>query len=166
MDHTTPSINPYAAPEGRVEDVHPGGPSRQLAERPTRLGAAIIDGLCYLVAIIPAMVLLWPFEPGDFTPVAYMYASAAPILVVNLYLLWRSGQTIGKKLLGIRITRKDGSDASLTRIFLLRMVAPSVLGAIPMLGIFFGLANVLFIFGSARRCIHDYMADTIVVQTA
>ena len=37
-------------------------------------------------------------------------------------LVQRNAQTIGKKLMGIKVARKDGSRATLARIFLLRKV--------------------------------------------
>jgi uncharacterized RDD family membrane protein YckC len=71
---------------------------------------------------------------------------------------------VGKKLAGIRIVRSDGSRAGLRRIFLLRSVVPGVFGAIPLIGPFFSLIDTLFIFGEERRCVHDLIADTIVVN--
>jgi len=35
-----------------------------------------------------------------------------------------------------------------------------VLSLIPL----YGIVEVLFIFGPARRCVHDYIADTIVIK--
>jgi hypothetical protein len=35
-----------------------------------------------------------------------------------------------------------------------------LLGVIPL----YAIIDVLFIFGNARRCVHDYIADTIVIK--
>jgi uncharacterized RDD family membrane protein YckC len=89
-----------------------------------------------------------------------------PLLLVGAvqtYLLYRHGQTVGKKLLRVRIVCTDGGRASLTRIALLRWCVPSLLGAIPRVGPLFGLANVLLIFRADRRCLHDHVAGTKVV---
>jgi uncharacterized RDD family membrane protein YckC len=72
----------------------------------------------------------------------------------------RNGQTIGKKLLGIKVVRSDGSKASLGRIFWLRNVVNTVLGFIPL----YGIVDLLLIFGEARQCVHDKIADTIVIK--
>jgi uncharacterized RDD family membrane protein YckC len=41
---------------------------------------------------------------------------------------------------------------------------PALISAIPKVGRFFGLIDALAIFTPERRCIHDYIADTIVVD--
>jgi uncharacterized RDD family membrane protein YckC len=72
----------------------------------------------------------------------------------------RDGQSIGKKMMGIRVARSDGSQASLGRIFWLRNVVNTVLAFLP----FYGLVDMLLIFGEARQCVHDKIADTIVIK--
>ena len=75
-------------------------------------------------------------------------------------------QTIGKKLVGIKVARTDGSRAtSLARIFWLRYLLNSVF----MWCAIFAAASILsstvcMIFGEQRRCCHDYIADTIVIR--
>jgi uncharacterized RDD family membrane protein YckC len=69
-------------------------------------------------------------------------------------------QTLGKLVLGIQIRRVDGSRADILRILLLRQLVPIMLSFIPL----FGLIDALFIFGDEQRCIHDLIADTIVVD--
>jgi hypothetical protein len=49
---------------------------------------------------------------------------------------------------------------SFSRIFWLRNVVNAIISVVP----FYGLVEVLFIFGEARQCLHDKMADTIVVR--
>ena len=86
------------------------------------------------------------------------------ILIANLVLLHQSGQTIGKKILGTQIVRSDGSRASLGRIILLRILPIRFLGAIPYLGALVVLIDALMIFGKEVRCLHDQIADTIVID--
>ena len=58
----------------------------------------------------------------------------------------------------------ETSAAGLSRIVLLRMVPMSIVAYIPFVGGLLNLVDILFIFGRDRRCIHDLIADTIVVQ--
>jgi uncharacterized RDD family membrane protein YckC len=60
--------------------------------------------------------------------------------------------------------RTDGSRVSFARIFWLRNVLNTCFSFIPLVGGLYGLIDALFIFGSAKRCVHDYIADTIVVR--
>jgi uncharacterized RDD family membrane protein YckC len=58
------------------------------------------------------------------------------------------------------VVRSDGSPVSLGRIFWLRNVVNILLGIIP----FYSLIDSLLIFGETRQCVHDKLADTIVVR--
>ena len=77
-----------------------------------------------------------------------------------MLLVARYGQTMGKRVLEIKVVRSDGSQASLGRIFWLRNVVNGLLGIIPL----YGIIDTLLIFGVRRQCIHDLIADTIVVR--
>ncbi len=72
----------------------------------------------------------------------------------------RNGQSIAKKMLQIKVVRRDGSRASVSRIFWLRNVVNGLLGIIPI----YAVIDALFIFGETRQCLHDKIADTIVIK--
>jgi uncharacterized RDD family membrane protein YckC len=84
--------------------------------------------------------------------------------VITVILVARNGQTIGKKALGIRVVRSDGSPASLGRIFWLRNVVNTVPSMLPFVGIAYTLLDLLLIYGVRQQCLHDLIADTIVVR--
>lgn len=170
-----PASNPYAAPTAHVQDVNDAG-ELELADRGTRLGAAILDGLIVggpiaLIAIFAAVLLPSQTREGGepnmlllgslgFVVLAIVVAA----IVINLTLLHRYGQTIAKRWLKIRIVRGDGSHCSLLRIIFARIVPIALLRAIPFVGWIFGLADALLIFRNDYRCLHDHFADTIVVK--
>ena len=76
----------------------------------------------------------------------------------------RSGQSLAKKMFNIRVVRANGEPVSLSRVFWLRNVVNTLLSAIPLIGFIYGLADILFIFTDTRQCLHDKLADTIVVR--
>ena len=85
--------------------------------------------------------------------------------IFQLVMLATRGQSIGKRLLGMRIvTHPDGQNPGGVKTILLRGVVPAVIGMIPVLGPLFSLVNVCFIFREDRRCIHDLIAGTQVVN--
>jgi uncharacterized RDD family membrane protein YckC len=163
--------NRFAPPLAHVEDVVPAGPG-VLAGRGTRLGAALIDMVIAVLAL-GLLALLTPINifkpPVGASSGMWMLALQNLIvgfilfLVVHGYLLATRGQTVGKALLKIRIVRSDGSPASFARIVGLRYLTTSVLASIPMVGGIYGLVDTLLIFRASRRCLHDNIADTIVV---
>ena len=91
-------------------------------------------------------------------------AAAGIGLIVWLFytvkFLGENGQSIGKKACKIKILRKDGSEVSISRVIIGRNLVNGVLGIIPL----YGIIDSLLIFGNQRRCVHDYIADTIVVK--
>ncbi|HEY4126837.1 MAG TPA: RDD family protein [Gammaproteobacteria bacterium] len=155
--------NPYAAPAAAVADVAPEG-EYILADRGSRLGAAILDGLL----AIPLYFLFIYVRQSKVIPSGAVLAGvtlyAVLLAVVNLVLLYRNGQGIGKKIVGIKIVRKNGERASLARIFWLRIVVNAIPGMVPYIGWLYGLTDTLFIFGEPHRCVHDYIADTVVIK--
>lgn len=164
-----PTANPYAAPVARLEEYDTG--ELVLAGRGTRLGAAIVDNIILFlpaVAIVMAMVGLGGKQMSSDSDFALIWlAVMVPILavvVVNLVLLNRNGQTIAKRMLGIKVLRTDGSPCSVLRIIFMRWLPVTILGALPIIGYASGLIDALMIFGQQQRCLHDLIADTMVVE--
>lgn len=164
--------NPYAPPRAVVADVV-RAPGIVHADRGTRLGAVLLDGLILagmtavpMVVVILAASAVAGAQPGSG---GGTIMAVAPVLGLIGVIVWlwltvkyvkENGQTIAKRVLGIKVIRADGSPASLGRIFWLRNVVNGLLGVIPL----YGLIEVLFIFGDGRQCLHDKIADTIVVR--
>jgi uncharacterized RDD family membrane protein YckC len=163
--------NPYAPPQAAVYDVPGAQEWLEPADRITRLAAAILDGVIIFVMIyVPLLVAA---AAGDAAAAGSPAASALVLLGAGSALLgtvvWSvltirsvssNGQSIAKKMLGIRVVRTDGTPASLGRIFWLRNVVNWLLSLIPL----YGFVDVLFIFGESRQCLHDKLADTAVVK--
>ena len=168
--------NPYAAPAAVVDDVAAWDAydlENRKAGRGKRLGAALLDGLVNIIWLAP---MVWGATmAGDVSkglkPSAPMVgvillglALMIGVVVVNCLMLHRSGQTIGKRALDIAVVRTDGNRVSLPRYIFLRVVPIGLIGIIPFVGRLIGLVDPLLIFGKDRRCLHDLIADTIVVD--
>lgn len=165
-------FNPYEAPTSVVDDPSVGE-YQELADRGSRLAAKILDGLIGIggIGIMAAIMIPVALTQGDsasktrFIMVALLgVALTLGVLAWNLTWLYRYGQTIGKRIVKIKIVRSDGDRASLGRILGLRIILVTILESIPFLGGLFSLVNICFIFRDDRRCIHDLMADTVVVK--
>lgn len=167
--------NIYAPTEVRVDDVQAEG-DLELATRLSRLGAAIVDGLIIGVPfyIVFFMVVPDPFGLASsanqgfvaqfmFSLVMFLCAFAI-YAVVNWIPLEATGQTWGKKLLNIRIVRSDGSPVGARRVLFRRYLPMQSAAMIPFIGTIIGLVNTLLIFRESRKCLHDDIADTVVVK--
>jgi uncharacterized RDD family membrane protein YckC len=87
------------------------------------------------------------------------------LVITNIILLTMRGQTLGKLLLGIQVVRSTtDARAGFLRAVLLRSLLPIFVLFLPHVGPFLLIADVLLIFRSDRRCLHDFIADTRVVR--
>jgi uncharacterized RDD family membrane protein YckC len=171
MDNSTPPPSQrYAPPTAEVADVSARSEG-QLAGRGARLGGAIIDGLIllglwWLVSVVTPWNIFSPkmAEAGFVALIGMQLLGLLLFATVNGYLLMTRGQTVGKKLLGMRIVRPDGSAATPGRIIGLRYAVGWLLSALPVVGMVYALVDCLMIFRADRRCLHDLIADTIVVK--
>jgi uncharacterized RDD family membrane protein YckC len=169
--------NPYAVPVA-VADRRPtpDGDTLVLADRSRRLGAVLLDSMVTFGALIPllagAFMAVLSGQRGyiDFELNALSAGlvvlgalGCVSVLIFQTYRLATTGQTLGRKFAGIRIVKMDGSAVSFSSAVVLRTVIPSLIFAIPYLGLAFWLVDRLFIFRDDRRCIHDLIADTKVV---
>jgi uncharacterized RDD family membrane protein YckC len=165
----------YAPPRGDVRDFEVYD-EMELAGRGARLGAFFLDGLvAALMIYVPAVIVLAvagrldsALDPTAATIDVELFAIAG-VMCLSGFIAWawitallvaRNGQTIGKRMVDIKVVRSDGSPASLGRVFWLRNVVNGLLGVIPL----YGIVDLLCIFGVRRQCIHDLIADTIVIQ--
>jgi len=166
--------NPYAPPRAAVEDFSDPPAELEQADRLQRFGASMIDGVVFGVVVLGPLVMTgaWSFggrgrlNPGAFTGGAVIACLIGLIAWswITIVLVKRNGQSIAKWLMGIKVVRKDGSRASLGRIFWMRNVVNGLPTLIPMVGSLYNLVDHLFIFGETQQCLHDRIADTMVVK--
>jgi uncharacterized RDD family membrane protein YckC len=172
--------NAYAPPKANVADVSPGE-DLTLASRLARLGAAILDGIIVGALVYTPLVVTGSIGAAaanavkSGNPFAFwgVFFTGAGLVSLLLFIGWAvitfrfvaaNGQTIAKKLVGIKVVRSDGSKATVGRIFWLRNVVNGLISAIPVIGSLYALIDALFIFTERKQCLHDKIADTIVVN--
>lgn len=161
MKPAATAANPYAAPRARTVA------SQQVvlnkASNGARLGAVILDKLVLFACVLPAGLMSEGKAATDNDKTLMMTVGLLFLVVflINLVLIGMFGQSIGKKMVGIRIANiEDGSKAGFFKIVLLRnFVAQGLLYLLPL----YGLVDICFIFGDEQRCLHDKIAGTQVL---
>ena len=146
--------------------------TQTLASRWKRLGGALLDGLIMTAIVVPLMWITGMFgqlaqgQPITLGQSAFLFVLGWGVfLAVNGYLLANKGQTVGKRVAGTRmVSHTDGQLLPLVKLFGLRYLVVGLIAHIPFLGGLFSLVDVLFIFREDRRCIHDLIAGTKVVD--
>jgi uncharacterized RDD family membrane protein YckC len=113
----------------------------------TRLGGWLLD---VLILIIPSFILnisVYPFIGGLLVDFLYHWLTVA----------YGDGQTVGKRVVGVRVTRPDGSPvdpAVAAGRALMRIVS----------GLVFGLGFLWAAWDAEKRTWHDMTADTRVFR--
>jgi uncharacterized RDD family membrane protein YckC len=166
--------------------VPPSSVPGSLAERGARLLAATLDELIVLAVSLPMIIGAMPAivalvsggeaEVGSLDTLSILRTmvggpgTTITVLaliawcVITAWLVATNGQSIGKRLVGIKVVRTDGSRASFARIFLLRNVVNGLPNLLPYVGWLYQLIDPLLIYQESRQCLHDKIADTIVVR--
>lgn len=104
--------------------------------------AALSDGQKVLVALFP-------------------YLS---FMVLHGYLLSRYGQTIGKRMTGIAIVTMDNRVPPFIQLIVQRYLIQWLAGRVPLVGSLLRLVDILAIFRADKRCVHDHLAGTKVID--
>lgn len=182
-----PAHNPYQPPRNDAGDAptaNQGYGGYEIASRWTRFFGALIDGLLnFIVTAIGISMAggevfsLNPAVIARNAETSWWYS--IPLAVLQWTLIARTGQSIGKRLVRTRVVKLDGSPANfvsavvlrawvLGGIFMLPTVARGLGVAVPAAVSSFmsllALCDVLAIFGKERRCLHDLLAETKVVN--
>jgi uncharacterized RDD family membrane protein YckC len=163
--------NPYAPPRAAVQDVADPNAQNVPADRGTRLGATLLDGLIF-ASMVYLPILLFILlgaatrRGGDGGGPIFLVGFVAGFVGFGIWCSFtinyvkQNGQSIAKRFLGIKVVRSDGTPVSLGRLFWLRNVVNGIVGIVP----FYAVLDMLFIFGESRQCLHDKIADTIAVK--
>lgn len=164
--------NPYQTPKSGLSGSESGQAQEgELATRGTRFLAALVDGIIGLLLAIPFWLTsgAWIYFRAE-RHLPYTYTLAAVVYgfigfaLIHYYFLNKRGQTVGKKLLNIRIIGIDDQHPGAMSILLKRYLPISLASLLPLIGSLLTLVDILFIFRKDRRCVHDLIAGTKVVS--
>ncbi|MFN4904825.1 MAG: RDD family protein [Planctomycetota bacterium] len=185
------SINPYEAnltPHDPIlGEQSDSGIPLVLGRRFARLVANIVDGFLLMIFMIAVALFAGTGlmgmpglgqldqNPGASVVLLLLIAFVPWIafFVINGYFLQSRGQTLGKMATNVQIVdyKTDRIMGLNGRIFLrflwtvpLSLIAELVGSGTPQLISFVYFVGVLLIFSPSRRCLHDYIAGTHVVE--
>ena len=156
-------------PEPMVAGIPLGG-------RGARLGAVLIDSLIISAIVFPIeyaagfwQVLMEATRNHELLPLGtslpWVAFGLCVFVLVQGYPLVRDGQTWGKKVLSIKIVDGLGRKPSIGQLSA-RCGVAMLVGLIPFVGGLASLVNVCLIFRADKRCGHDLVAGTHVVQAS
>jgi uncharacterized RDD family membrane protein YckC len=163
---------PGGGPGGQA----PGG-DRSQATAATRArtrvtGRRVVQYLIdsFLVSLIPSLVSI-PFDRSDSTFVHVLGGIVAFVIFALIGILYwvifthrQNGQTLGMKLLKLRVISMGGGQANMAQLFI-RWIC-LIFDAIPYTWPFTGLAGFIVILCSKdRQRIGDHLARTLVIST-
>ena len=151
-----------------------------LAGRGRRLVATVIDAILVPTLTIVLVMIAGVVEDAEdyddnWWMVWVLVLAVVSYLLLNGHGLWRHGQTLGKRIMGVAIVPAAGGSeghytstpAPLWKLiciralffpFLFVSVVPWI-AALPII-------DQLLIFTKRRRCLHDLVAGTVVVRLA
>jgi uncharacterized RDD family membrane protein YckC len=134
-----------------------------LASIGLRCGAFLLDYI--LMMLLPALTLALAliFKRASlgisYFILAFGYAATLGLLLFNwVYLCGLRGQTLGKRIIGIRVVRADGRPPDF------KTAAIRHLGGYPLAFFCFGLGLLWMLWDAKQQGWHDKLAGTLVIK--
>jgi uncharacterized RDD family membrane protein YckC len=132
-----------------------------LASLKSRALAVFLD-----IFFFAAIFLPFNSYSTDKSEIIYLFFVYLLLVCIQVYFLAKSGQTIGKKILKIKISQfhNPKETPSFFKMIILRIVINDLVYLIPIIGLIYLVLNYALALLKPRRCIHDYLAGTIVTK--
>ncbi|WP_328594054.1 RDD family protein [Alcanivorax sediminis] len=162
--------NPYQTPNAAPPLAH-AEQDVPLATRGKRFFGALIDGLIQLAIIGPMVYFSGTWDEmmqsnGSLDLVGtltWFIIGEVLFLALQGYLLFNRQQTIGKWLLNMKIVGMEQEQVPAGKLYGLRYLVLHVASQIPVVNLI-GIVDPLLIFRKDKRCLHDLLAGTQVVD--
>lgn len=156
-------------PDARLKDTIKRYPK---AQRVQRLAAKLIDILLNWTALVPltfALGLDSYGETGELPPmevvIQFHIAMFVTFVIINGWLIYRYGQTVGKRVMKIAIATQDFQVPAFNRVVLIRHLPFAIALVVPGLTLI-NILDWLLIMRKDRRCLHDIVAGTQVIDVS
>ncbi len=164
--------NPYA-PSGMPGILENNPAEERLATLGERFAGAFVDGIINIIVLLP-LTLGIGFGIGALMGDGFVQQLVSQVLggligigaflAIQGYFLATRSQTIGKIVVNTKIVSDSGQPLSFGELYLKRYLIPQIASILPYVGGLIGLINVLAIFRSNRKCVHDEIAGTKVIK--
>lgn len=136
-----------------------GGAPGPLAEWPQRALGGLID---YVGPFIVAAFLF--AVTGRWMIYMLLWLLALGWGAYNGYLNGTTGQSIGKKMVGLKVVGEQTGQVIGASMGLVRWAIPAVIGFIPCIGALFLLVDLLFpLWDSKKQTLHDKAVKSLVI---
>ena len=157
-EHHNPFAPPVAATSRSRDEPILAGPSKRLAGR-------LIDTFL-MFGSVSVGVIVFSILGATATRGAGLGWLVA--IIVQAFLISTRSQSLGKVAVGTMMIDRDGAPAGFVRGFVLRELPLLGLRALsmPVLLSVVAALDLVFIFREDRRCLHDYLGGTRVVEVA
>jgi uncharacterized RDD family membrane protein YckC len=172
---STPATDPFAPFAPPTANLDPGAEAPLAEQLPARrwsrwLGA-VLDTLL-LVPFVAAETVFFGLPKqthGLDNATLRFYVALLPLEIYQWYLVATTGQSLGKRWTGTKIVRMDGGSVDFMSGVVLRSWPTYLVSILTQLvglsgvGQLLETVDVLLIFGSSRRTLHDHIAGTKVI---
>ncbi len=149
-----------ACKEEHLRDLRSGSEGPDLASAGRRFAGIFVDSLVCIPASLIVMFLVAssPSVPLGARALVVLFPAFVAVLYEAL-MLGSGGQTLGKKAVGTKVINADGSEVSSGQAWW-RAGSRALMSITYVLGI----VDVLLVYSSRRRTLHDRAARTLVVN--
>ena len=130
----------------------------RLASPGKRLGAYFLDVLVPLVAFIVVSPFIIGAGNGAGAGIGIIFAFLLFVYIFWALVLFSRGTTPGKRLLGMRVVKEDGKDATFFTMLIREWIGKAISGMIFLLGFLW------ILFDQGNQGWHDKLMSTYVIE--
>ncbi|WP_144395316.1 RDD family protein [Pleionea sediminis] len=161
--------DPFKTPESDV--TQPTNSQLNLANRGLRFLGALLDTIFLMIPVAIIFFLLGFYALMDsdgqlpiFYQIMSFFIGIGVYLMINGYLIYNRGQTLGKLICGTKVVTLEGKQVSGNTYLFLRLLPIWIVSQIPLIGGIITIVDALLIFRKDHNCLHDDIAKTRVVE--